>query len=76
MSTLPTIEIYGDAHTNFHWRMKDAEGRILCWSKRRFKTPAGARKDARWMMARGKIPTAPALEETYSATTRWSLEKY
>jgi hypothetical protein len=74
MTVLPTVEVYGDA--NFHWRMKDAEGRILCWSKRGFKTAAKARKDARMTIQRGAVPTEPALQETYSANVQWSLEKY
>ena len=76
MDAQATIEIYRGAENLFHWRMKDERGEILCWSKHAFKTAEAARSAALSMRRRGAIPTKPALHEIYSATAKWSLDKY
>lgn len=72
---MPNIEIYQGAGGLFHWRVKDEDGEILCWSKG-YKTPESARRAARATEKNGRYPVKSELKENYSPSAKWKLEKY
>jgi uncharacterized protein YegP (UPF0339 family) len=69
------IEIYRGARNLFHWRVKNENGEIVCWSKG-FHTLEAARRNARLTGRKGTLPPGSSMHETYNSGANWLLERF